>query len=68
MNFVSYLVNIENSLHIRLANPKSQVRTESARGVASKVKLRSGGAECDGRRSLVDSLLNVEAVLGGFLV
>ena len=62
------LVHVENLLHVGLANPQTQVRAESARGVADKVQLGSDGAKSDRGRGLLDSLLDVEVVLGSLLV
>jgi hypothetical protein len=39
------LVHVDNSLHVRLANPQAKIRTESARSVTDKVELRLDGAK-----------------------
>lgn len=64
----AYLVDIEDVLHIGFANNEAQVRAESARLVADKVKLGLNSAESDRRRGLLDGLLDIKVVLGGFLV
>jgi hypothetical protein len=64
----AYLVDIENMLHVGLANDDAEVRAESAGLVTNKVKLGLDGAESDRRRGLLDGLLDIKVVLGGFLV
>jgi hypothetical protein len=64
----AYLVDIENMLHVGLANDDAKVRAESTGLVTNKVKLGLDGAESDRRGGLLDGLLDIEVVLGSLLV